>query len=118
MLPWFTRWHEFLRIPLFYVSNVFFALICLIIAYNMYSVELLEKDKKSILMLLSPIVSLLLFKIFDAISLIINKRHFIIVSKYSMLPYEKFNFLDIVLTLSLLVLSIMIPFLLLERGVL
>jgi hypothetical protein len=107
-----TTWYKFLRIRSVFLVNIGIAFVCLLLLYFVYDLPKTNKDIGAILMLLSPSIFLILFKMLDFISMKVNKRPFVIPNKHVMEPWEKFNFLDIVCFLALLIIPLGLPMLL------
>ena len=113
-----TSWYKKLRNPKIYFINLGFAITALIILICKYEPDLNFQDKGGLLMLVSPLLFLVFFKMFDYGAIKLFDRHLILANRITIDPREKFNLYDVIGFLVLVLMPFMIPMLIRELKIL
>lgn len=104
-----TQWYKFLWEPKIYLANLIFAFLCIGILLLTYSNDLNFKQKGGLLMLLSPLCFLVLFKMLDRGAMKLYKRHFVVTNRFTLQPKEQYKTYDLIGFLILIILPLLIP---------
>jgi len=113
-----TRWYEYLRIPKVFWANFGIASLCLFILILTYNPSMTFREKGGLLMLMSPLCFLILFKIIDIGAIKLFNRPFIMVNRFTLRPGEKYNLYDIIGFLIIVLIPFMLPMALRELEIL
>lgn len=110
----FTRLYKLLNNERIWFFNLIIALSLIPLFFKFYNINLSLFDRGAILLLWSPLIFLLLFKILNTISIKLNKRYLNLTNRFTLLRNEPYNAWDIFSFILLFIVPFSIPILIKE----
>jgi hypothetical protein len=112
-----TRLYKFLNNKRIWFFNLIIALSLIPLFFKFYNINLSLFDRGAILLLWSPLIFLLLFKILNTISVKLNKRYLNLANRFTLLKNEAYNAWDMLSFVLLLIVPFSIPMLIRELNI-
>lgn len=110
----FTRLYKFLNNKTIWFFNFVVSLSLIPLFFKFYDFNLSFFDRGAILILWSPLLFLLLFKVLNIISVKLNKRYLNLANRFTLLRNEAYNAWDVFSFILLLIVPFSIPILIRE----
>jgi hypothetical protein len=106
-----TNWYQLLRHPVIYIINLSLAILLSIYLFYSYNPDGSFQEKGEQLLLMSPLIFLILFKVLDVGAFLLYERHFIITFVTIIRQSEEYNkkVYDVVGTLLLSLVPFAVP---------